>query len=91
MWWGSVPASLLVGLVGLSACQVRPLYAPAPAIGEAGPQADLPAIAIDEPISREEQVFRNALLFALRGGGGGETPRYSLIYRLTLREQEIAV
>jgi LPS-assembly lipoprotein len=76
-------------LLALSGCTVRPLYAPT--AYEAGPQADLPAIAVDEPVSREEQVYRNALLFALQGGGGGEAPRYSLIYRLTLREQEIAV
>jgi len=86
--WSRKVAALLAALL-LAACQVRPLYAPA--AGEAGPQADLPAIAVDEPISREEQVFRNALLFALRGGEAGESPRYGLVYRLTLRENEIAV
>jgi LPS-assembly lipoprotein len=87
----SALALFLAGAVALSGCTVRPLYAPAPALGEAGPQADLPAIAVDAPLTREEQVFRNALLFALRGGGEADSPRYSLIYRLTLREQEIAV
>ena len=86
---GALTCALLVATLGLAACQIRPLYAPA--AGEVGPQADLPAIAVDEPISREEQVFRNALLLALRGGGGGASPRYSLVYRLTVREQEIAV
>ena len=68
---------------------MRPLYCAGP--DRAGPQADLPAISVDEPVSREEQVFRNALLFGLRGGGEGDPPRYDLIYRLTIREQEILV
>ena len=76
-------------LLPLAACTVRPLYAPAG--GEVGPQADLPAIAVDAPVSREEQVFRNELLFALQGGAGGAAPRYQLLYRMTLRENEIAV
>jgi LPS-assembly lipoprotein len=80
---------LAAALLGLAACQVRPLYAPSRP--GAGPAADLPAIAVDEPASRAEQVFRNALLFAMRGGGAGEAPRYQLVYRMTLREQEIAV
>ena len=78
----------LTGLLALGACQVRPLYAPHPT---GGPQADLPAISVDEPVSRQEQVFRNALLFGLRGGGEGDPPRYELIYRLTIREQEILI
>jgi LPS-assembly lipoprotein len=70
-------------------CTLRPLYSSGPA--GVGPQADLPAIAVDVPVNREEQVYRNALLFALRGGGEGDTPRYDLAYRITIREQEIAV
>ena len=92
MWWRNAPArwpALILIAVALSACQVRPLYAPA--AGEAGPQADLPAIAIDQPVSREEQAYRNALLFALQGGGGSETARFTLAFRLTIREQEILV
>jgi LPS-assembly lipoprotein len=46
---------------------------------------------VDEPVNREEQVYRNALLFGLHGGAAGADPRYSLIYRLTIYEQEIAV
>ena len=92
MWWRDVRAAatvLLLAALGLSACTVRPLYAPTAT--EAGPQADLPAIAVDVPVSREEQAFRNALLFALRGGGAGAAPRYGLSYRLTVGEQEILV
>ncbi len=58
---GALVCALLFAAWGLSGCQIRPLYATS--AGEAGPQADLPAIAVDEPVSREEQVFRNALLF----------------------------
>jgi LPS-assembly lipoprotein len=79
-------AAILLTLVGLAGCQVRPLYATG--ASGAGPQADLPAITVEEPTSRVEQVYRNALLFALRGGGSGASPRYSLTYRMTVREQE---
>ncbi|MBA3517840.1 MAG: hypothetical protein H0T75_09410 [Rhizobiales bacterium] len=80
---------LLLACAGLAACQVRPLYAPAG--GRLGPQADLPAIAVDAPVNREEQVFRNALIFSMQGGGGGASPRYDLAFRFTIREQEILV
>lgn len=73
----------------LAACQVRPLYSTGPA--NPGPQADLPAIAIDAPLTREEQVYRNALIFALQGGGGSTGARYALTYRLSINEQEILV
>jgi LPS-assembly lipoprotein len=79
----------VLGALTLAACTVRPLYSAGPT--GPGPQADLPAIAIDPPENREEQVYRNALLFTLRGGGDGDSPRYGLIYRLTIRQQEIAV
>ena len=83
------PLLAAILLLGLAACTVRPLYAPAGF--ERGPMTDLPAIAVDAPLTREEQVFRNALLFGLTGGGDDAAPRYALSYRLTLREQEIAV
>ena len=86
---GALLCTLLLASLGLSACQIRPLYATA--AGEPGPQVDLPAIAVDPPVNREEQVYRNALLLALRGGAEGAPPRYSLVYRLTIREQEILV
>ena len=79
----------LVCLLALAGCQVRPLYSSGAA--EAGPQADLPAIEVAAPITREEQVYRNALLFRLRGGSQGDAPRYNLVYRLTIREQAILI
>jgi len=82
-------AAALVLLVGLGACTVRPLYATG--AGISGPQADLPAINVQQPTSRAEQTFRNALLFSLRGGSDGADTRYGLIYRMTVREQEIAI
>ena len=90
-WLSALPRSAIVlAVLALTACTLRPLYATGGAAG-LGPQADLPAISVADPITREEQVFRNALLFSLRGGGDGEAPRYGLIYRLTIRQQEIAV
>ena len=85
----SVVAAVLALLAGLSSCTVRPLYGTGPAAS--GPQSDLPAINVEEPTTRPEQVFRNTLLYALRGGGDGADTRYGLIYRMTLREQEIAI
>jgi LPS-assembly lipoprotein len=85
-----VAALLVCGLAAsLAACQVRPLYAPAPGI--AGPQAELPAISIAPPDNRTEQVYRNALLFLFGNGLASAPPRYELAFRLTTREQEIAV
>lgn len=94
MWWSEGSAArhaacaLAVSLI-VGGCQVRPLYAPAST--GVGVSAELPAIEVDAPVSREEQVYRNELLFGLRGGAAGEGARYQLIYRLTIREQEIAV
>jgi LPS-assembly lipoprotein len=86
----SVLAALLFpALLGLAGCQVRPLYATAP--GRPGPQADLPAIDVANSGTRIEQVYRNALLFGLRGGGEGAPARYKLVYRMTVREQELSV
>ena len=78
--------SLLLAL-GLAGCQVRPLYADAP--GTPGPQADLPAISIESPSGRVEQVYRNALIFALTGGGNAADARYTLSYRMTINTRGI--
>ncbi len=75
--------------LALAGCQVRPLYSTG-ASGSA-PQADLPAISVQAPGSRMGQVYRNALLYGLRGGGEGAETRYSLSYRLTTHSQGIAV
>lgn len=89
MSWPRRVVALLAMALLVGACQVRPLYGSAPD-GEGARQA-LPAIAVDAPATRPEQVFRNALLFGLRGGGAGEAPRYGLNYRMVLVEQPLAV
>ena len=92
MWLYERAGLLLAALAlatGISACTVRPLYSTSAL--DAGPQADLPAINVQEPTTRPEQVFRNTLLFGLRNGGDGADTRYGLIYRMTVREQEIAI
>lgn len=83
------PVVALACLLGLVGCQVRPLYSATPT--EAGPQTDLPAISVAPPVTREEQVYRNALLFGLRGGSEGADPRYNLVYRMTIREQAVLI
>jgi LPS-assembly lipoprotein len=92
MWWGErglLRALTVVVLVALAGCQLRPLYATGH--GANSPQADLPAISVEPPAGRVEQVYRNALLLGLRGGGEAANPRYTLIYRMTLRAQGVAV
>ena len=92
--WAVRAAVLAVALAVLSGCQVRPLYAPASAAAgpyAGGPQADLSTIVIDPPRTRQEQTFRNALSFLLHGGREPAAARYDLVYRLTIRSQEIAI
>lgn len=92
MWWGErglLRALAIAALLALAGCQFRPLYATGPAAP--GPQADLPAISVEPPAGRVEQVYRNALLFGLRGGGEAASPRYTLVYRMTVRSQGVAV
>ncbi len=88
-FFGALALAALVALVSLGGCTVRPLYGTI--AGESGPQADLPAINVQAPTTRPEQVFRNALLFGLNGGADAPEARYGLVYRMTVREQEIAV
>jgi LPS-assembly lipoprotein len=80
----------LAALVAFGGCTVRPLYATTPA-GETGPQAELPAIDVQTPTTRTEQVYRNNLLFGLNGGADAPSARYGLVYRMTVREQEVAI
>lgn len=82
-------ALMLAAALALAGCQVRPLYA----TGGPGsaPQQALPAILVETPANRMEQVYRNALLFAFTGGAEPAAPRYRLTYRLNVRELEIAV
>jgi len=75
--------------LALASCQVRPLYAPGP--DGVSVASVLPAIDVAVPETRPEQVFRNALLFRLRGGDGGDPPRYRLDYALTLVERAVAI
>jgi LPS-assembly lipoprotein len=79
----------LAALLALAGCQVRPLYSTT--AGEPGPQADFPAIAVEDAVGRVEQVYRNALLFQLRGGGEAAETRYKLVFRMTMRQQELSV
>jgi LPS-assembly lipoprotein len=80
----------LAALIALGGCTVRPLYATTPA-GETGPQSDLPAIDVQTPTTRVEQVFRNNLLFGLTGGADAPDARYGLVYRMTVRSQEVVI
>ncbi|SEQ54037.1 LPS-assembly lipoprotein [Faunimonas pinastri] len=84
----AVPALCL--MVALGGCQVRPLYAAGPD-GKSGAAANMPAIQVDAPGNRVEQVFRNTLLFGIRGGAEAPETRYHMTYQLNLHEQDAAV
>lgn len=56
--------AVLVSALGLSACQVQPLY------GKAGITGELASVGISEPKNRPEQAVRNQLIFLLAGGAG---------------------
>ena len=79
----------LATVIAFGGCTVRPLYATGP--GATGPQAELPAINVQAPATRIDQVYRNNLLFDLTGGADPPNASYGLVYRMTVREQEIAV
>ena len=85
-----IGALALATLAALGGCTVRPLYATT-ASGATAPQSQLPAIDVQSPTTRPEQVFRNTLLFGLNGGADAPAARYGLVYRMTIRQQEIAV
>lgn len=75
----------------LAACQVRPVYAPGFG-GAPGPvNAELASIDIDDADGRKEQVFRNALLYGIRGAGDGGQSLYKLNYRLIVDEDPLGV
>lgn len=82
--------SALCVITALGGCQVRPLYATGPG-GVSSAAKNMPAIQIDTPANRVEQVFRNTLLFGIRGGAEAPETRYHMTYQLNLREQDAAV
>lgn len=90
-----VPALvILIATAVLSGCQVRPLYGDASGSGVISGSAvreSLNQIDVAEPRDRNEQVFRNALLFNLQGGNGGAETLYRMTYRLQVREQQIGL
>ncbi|MCD2174704.1 LPS assembly lipoprotein LptE [Rhizobium sp. C4] len=59
-----VGAVLAASALGLSACQVQPLY------GKSGLTDSLASVGISEPKNRVEQSVRNQMIFLLSGGAG---------------------
>ena len=86
---GGRMAGLALTLALMTGCQVRPLYAP-DASG-VSVRSQLPAIAVDEPVTRPEQVFRNTLIFGLRGGGEATSSLYTMNYRMTFDIRQLAI
>lgn len=67
---------VLASALGLSACQVQPLY------GKAGITGELASVGISEPTNRVEQSVRNQMIFLLSGGAGEPA---NPVYQLNLR------
>jgi LPS-assembly lipoprotein len=90
--WRTRAAVVLVAAltVAVAGCQVRPLYAPGPT-GASVVQI-LPAIEIAPPTTRPEQIFRNSLLFRLRGGEPeAASTNYIMNYQLRIGETRLAI
>ncbi|MCD2178496.1 LPS assembly lipoprotein LptE [Rhizobium sp. C1] len=68
--------AVLASVLGLSACQVQPLY------GKAGITGELASVGISEPTNRVEQSVRNQMIFLLSGGAGEPA---NPVYQLNLR------
>ncbi|WP_181705107.1 LPS assembly lipoprotein LptE [Chthonobacter rhizosphaerae] len=73
----------------LPGCQVRPLYATAPAGSPV--VADLTAIGVEPLKDRLGQSLVNELIFALRGGAALTDPRYRLRLIVTSRRSELGI
>lgn len=89
----SVKYSVVLGLaamLGLSACQVRPLYSDvsANAAGVTVPAA-LKSVAVVETTTRYGQEVRNQMIFLL-GGGAGEAANPSYTLDLVVTERVIS-
>ena len=71
--------ALFMGLgLGLSACQVRPLYSSNTTTGQTL-ATELSSVEIAPADNRIEQEIRNNLIFAFTGGGTPEAPAYKLV------------
>ena len=77
----SLTLALIAGL-GLSACQVRPLYSTNTIAGQSL-AAELSSISIVSAHDRIEQEIRNHLIFAFNGGGEAAAPLYRLAMKVS--------
>ncbi|MCP4319894.1 MAG: hypothetical protein GY789_28930 [Hyphomicrobiales bacterium] len=65
---------LVLSVIGLQACQVRPLY-----YSQSGVESTLASVGVDEVDDRVSQELRNRLIFLYSGGKGEPlNPDYSL-------------
>jgi LPS-assembly lipoprotein len=87
-----VGLGLLLSVMAVSACTVRPLYSTAPAStsGTASMAAELSSISIKPVSTRYAQEVRNNLIFLLNGGAGQpSSPAYTLDLNV-VRRVEVA-
>jgi LPS-assembly lipoprotein len=83
-------SAVICGLLALTGCQVRPLYATGPA--DTGVSALRQSISVNEVTSRYAQEVRNHLIFAFNGGAGEPAnAAYRLELGVTKRVTAVAV
>ncbi|MEM1047627.1 MAG: LPS assembly lipoprotein LptE [Pseudomonadota bacterium] len=80
----------LLGAVPLAGC-FEPLYGQRVAETGTDLRASLQTVQVAEAGDRTAQVFRNELLFLLRGGKSGADPLYRLEYRIAQRVSAVSV
>jgi LPS-assembly lipoprotein len=84
-------APLFALLLGLTGCQVQPLYAPAKVEAGDSTLSAMQSIEIETKTDRLGQALMNELVFALRGGAALSDPRYTLRLVATSRTAELAI
>lgn len=86
-----VALGLVLPLVALSACQVRPLYATAPAATESAAVEGLRSIAVEPLRDRVGQTLMNELIFLMRGGAKLSETRYVLRLIVSSRSSSLGI
>ena len=83
--------ALFVGLgLGLSACQVRPLYSSTTASGQTL-ATELSTVEIAPAKNRVDQEIRNNLIFAFTGGGDPAQPAYRLVIETKTTSDDLTI
>jgi LPS-assembly lipoprotein len=102
MWWREhtrlIRPAVAIGLAALLAACFQPLYAERPQTGAPSVRYALAAVDVEQidlprgtPESRIAVELRNALLFALTGGGGSVAPSHRLKITMAVTKSALIV